>query len=186
MGGRVAEAFAEVVEHLSGSHSSYAPRTFKHTIGRFNPTFLGYQQQDSHELIIFLLDGVHEDLNRIKKKPGTVKPDYEGGGDEELVRLADTTWDQYKSRNDSAIVDLFQGMYKSQVTCPDCGKVSARLRDKLAKGALSADDGGQISITFDPYMYVTLNLPPKKWKGWFYVVPLDPRKPTLKVGCGYL
>jgi ubiquitin carboxyl-terminal hydrolase 4/11/15 len=137
-GGRVVEAFADVVEHLSGGHTPYAPRNFKHTIGRFQPTFLGYQQQDSHELIIFLLDGVHEDLNRIKNKPATVKPDYEGGGDEELVRLADTTWEQYKSRNDSAIVDLFQGMYKSQVTCPDCGKV--RLFVGRALGLKRTDD----------------------------------------------
>ena len=28
-----------------------------------------YQQQDSQELMAFLLDGLHEDLNRIKRKP---------------------------------------------------------------------------------------------------------------------
>lgn len=29
----------------------------------------------------------------------------------------------YKKRNDSFIVDLFQGQYKSKLTCPVCGKV---------------------------------------------------------------
>lgn len=38
-------------------------------VGRFAPQFSGYQQQDSQELLTFLLDGLHEDLNRIKKKP---------------------------------------------------------------------------------------------------------------------
>ena len=38
-------------------------------VGRFKPEFSGYQQQDSQELMAFLLDGLHEDLNRIKKKP---------------------------------------------------------------------------------------------------------------------
>lgn len=38
-------------------------------VGRFAPQFSGYQQQDSHELLAFLLDGLHEDLNRIRKKP---------------------------------------------------------------------------------------------------------------------
>ena len=38
-------------------------------VGRFKPEFSGYQQQDSQELMAFLLDGLHEDLNRIKRKP---------------------------------------------------------------------------------------------------------------------
>jgi len=38
-------------------------------VGRFAPQFSGYQQQDSQELLAFLLDGLHEDLNRIRKKP---------------------------------------------------------------------------------------------------------------------
>lgn len=39
------------------------------TIGQFAPRFNGYQQQDAQELMGFLLDGLHEDLNKIKKKP---------------------------------------------------------------------------------------------------------------------
>ncbi|VDP89870.1 unnamed protein product [Echinostoma caproni] len=31
--------------------------------------FSGYAQHDSHELLVFLLDGLHEDLNRVKDKP---------------------------------------------------------------------------------------------------------------------
>jgi len=31
--------------------------------------FSGYNQHDSGELINYLLDGLHEDLNRIKVKP---------------------------------------------------------------------------------------------------------------------
>ena len=38
-------------------------------VGRFAPQFSGFQQQDSQELLAFLLDGLHEDLNRIQKKP---------------------------------------------------------------------------------------------------------------------
>lgn len=38
-------------------------------IGQFAPRFNGYSQQDSQELLSFLLDGLHEDLNRIHNKP---------------------------------------------------------------------------------------------------------------------
>ena len=47
---------------------SVIPRAFKAALARFAPQFAGYQQQDSQELLAFLLDGLHEDLNRVKKK----------------------------------------------------------------------------------------------------------------------
>ncbi|GAA96769.1 hypothetical protein E5Q_03440 [Mixia osmundae IAM 14324] len=160
MNGEVAEAFGQLMQRIwTGGSNSYTPREFKAMIGRFRPVFLGWQQQDSQELLAFLLDGLHEDLNRIKKKPYVEQPDWTGGDDEELMNLAKTSWDQYKSRNDSIIVDLFQGQYTSKVVCPDCAKVS---------------------ITFDPFMYLTLQLPSKTWIGHVYFVPMDPAKPLLK------
>jgi hypothetical protein len=40
----------------------------------------------------------------------------------------------------------------------------------------------QVSITFDPFMYVTTNLPvTKKWTGTIFFVPLDPTKPRYAV-----
>lgn len=92
------------------------------TIGRFAPSFIGYQQHDSQELLAFLLDGLHEDLNRIRKKPYVEMPDFDGKPDAE-VALA--SWDYHKARNDSIIVDLFQGQFKSRLVCPDCKKVSS-------------------------------------------------------------
>ncbi|GAA5944501.1 hypothetical protein JCM3775_005877 [Rhodotorula graminis] len=162
MRGQVAEAFGQLIERLwHGSGSSVAPREFKQALARFAPQFSGYGQQDSQELLAFLLDGTHEDLNRIKVKPATEAPDWEGGGDKELVELAKTCWEQYRSRNDSVIVDLFQGQYRSTVVCPDCDKVS---------------------IKFDPFMYVTTNLPvTKKWTGRVFVIPLDPARGVLCV-----
>ena len=38
---------------------------FQFVIGQFAPRFNGYAQHDSQELTAFLLDGMHEDLNRI-------------------------------------------------------------------------------------------------------------------------
>lgn len=163
MRGQVAEAFGQLIERMwHGSSGSVAPREFKQAVSRFAPQFSGYGQQDSQELLAFLLDGTHEDLNRILKKPPTTAPDWkQGGGDSELVEMAKTCWQQYRSRNDSVIVDLFQGQYRSTVVCPDCDRVS---------------------ITFDPFMYVTTNLPVmKKWTGTVYVIPKDHSKTVIKV-----
>lgn len=50
-------------------------------MGRFAPQFSGYQQQDCQELLAFLLDGLHEDLNRIRKKPYIQLKDADGRPD---------------------------------------------------------------------------------------------------------
>ena len=41
-----------------------SPGEVKAIVGELQPQFLGYQQHDSQELMSFLLDGLHEDLNR--------------------------------------------------------------------------------------------------------------------------
>lgn len=131
MQGLIAQAFGALLHRIwtpgaeSSSNSSYSPREFKNTLQRFAPQFSGYQQHDSQELVAFLLDGLHEDLNRVLKKPYVEKPDWVGGGDKELVELAQKSWEGYMQRNDSVIVDLFQGQYQSTLVCPECQKVCA-------------------------------------------------------------
>ncbi|KAF9245254.1 hypothetical protein BU15DRAFT_85597 [Melanogaster broomeanus] len=155
MGGAIAEAFGALLHRIWSSDSvasSYSPREFKLQLQRFAPQF---------KLVAFLLDGLHEDLNRVLKKPYVEKPDWEGGGDLELAQLAQRSWHGYMQRNDSVIVDLFQGQYQSTLVCPECEKVS---------------------ITFDPFMYLTLPLPvTKKWKHTVFYVPWELSKNHVKV-----
>ena len=64
-------------------------------------------QQDSQELMAFLLDGLHEDLNRITNKPYINQDDgHENTADSVAAQQA---WDNHKKRNDSIITDLFHG-----------------------------------------------------------------------------
>ena len=61
MKGEIARAFGEMVKNMwSGRYTYVVPRNFKMAVGRFAPQFSGYQQQDSQELLTFLLDGLHE------------------------------------------------------------------------------------------------------------------------------
>ncbi|XP_057511113.1 LOW QUALITY PROTEIN: ubiquitin carboxyl-terminal hydrolase 9-like [Actinidia eriantha] len=134
--GELALAFGELLRKLwSSGRTPIAPRAFKVKLARFAPQFSGYNQHDSQELLAFLLDGLHEDLNRVKQKPYIETKDSDGRPDEEV---ADECWRYHKARNDSIIVDVCQGQYKSTLVCPVCSK---------------------ISITFDPFMYLSLPLP---------------------------
>ncbi|CAI0441841.1 unnamed protein product [Linum tenue] len=136
MHGELALAFGELLRKLwSSGRTSIAPRAFKGKLALFAPQFSGYNQHDSQELLAFLLDGLHEDLNRVKRKPYIEMKDRSGHPDEEV---ADESWQYHKARNDSVIVDVCQGQYKSTLVCPDCSKVS---------------------VTFDPLMYLSLPLP---------------------------
>ncbi|ETO34840.1 ubiquitin specific peptidase 4, partial [Reticulomyxa filosa] len=145
--GKVAQAWAQLLKDMfSNEYKVLAPRDFKAAIGEVAPrcvyvcVFLGYSQQDSQELLSFLLDGLHEDLNQIQQKPGTESVESNGRPDEVVAAEA---WRTYLKRNVSIIVDLLQGQYKSRVECPDCGRVS---------------------ITFDPYMFLSAPLPTERYK----------------------
>jgi ubiquitin carboxyl-terminal hydrolase 4/11/15 len=160
MKGQMARQYANLLRELWSSRTSVAvPRDFKSVIGTYAPQFTGYAQHDSHELLAFLLDGLHEDLNRIKQKPYVEIKDSDGRSD---VEVANEAWSGYRKRNDSIIVDLFQGQLKSRLKCP----VNARLSNQ-----------------FDPYMYLSVPLPMKSSRKiilTFY--PLDLTKPPTKYG----
>ena len=58
------------VHHCEGCVASPLRAVFLQTqVGRFAPQFVGYAQHDSQELLAFLLDGLHKDLNLVGEKP---------------------------------------------------------------------------------------------------------------------
>lgn len=144
-GGVVAEAYSSLLQEIYRTNpvpSSVTPRMFKHIVGRYLPQpFSGYGQQDSQEFLCFLLDCLQEDLSRVKDKPYIEKPDSTDdmiNNPQAIREMAEKVWDITRKRDDSVIADLFTGMYKSTLVCPVCAK---------------------ISITFDPFNNLTLQLP---------------------------
>lgn len=136
MNGELALSFGDLLRQLwVPGASPLAPKMFKMKLANFAPQFSGYMQHDSQELLAFLLDGLHEDLNRVKRKPYHEVKDADGRPDGEV---AEEYWRNHLARNDSIVVDSFQGQFRSTLICPFCKKVS---------------------ITFDPFMYLSLPLP---------------------------
>ncbi|KAL7116109.1 hypothetical protein ACP275_04G223100 [Erythranthe tilingii] len=136
MKGEIASSFGDLMKKLwAPGATPLAPRTFKLKLAHFAPQFSGFNQHDSQEVLAFLLDGLHEDLNRVKCKPYVEAKDSDGRPDEEV---ADEYWRNHLARNDSIIVDVCQGQFRSTLICPECRK---------------------LSVTFDPFMYLSLPLP---------------------------
>eukprot|EP00050_Salpingoeca_kvevrii_P000396 m.147519 g.147519 ORF g.147519 m.147519 type:complete len:890 (-) comp10104_c1_seq8:1707-4376(-) len=149
-GGRLAKEFAHLLESIwSGNERVVIPRELKYLIAEFAPQFSGYQQHDSQELLAFLLDGIHEDLNRILKKPFV---ETITAGERSHDEVAEEAWEGHLSRNSSIITDLFHGQYRSTLICPKCNEVA---------------------VTFDPFMYLSLPLPAQKLRREVFVTFAD-------------
>lgn len=133
--GEVAEEFGVIMKALwTGQYRYISPKDFKITIGKINDQFAGYSQQDSQELLLFLMDGLHEDLNKADNRKRYKEENNDHLDD---FRAAELAWHKHKQLNESIIVALFQGQFKSTVQCLTCHKKSR---------------------TFEAFMYLSLPL----------------------------
>ncbi|KAM6409858.1 ubiquitin carboxyl-terminal hydrolase 8 isoform 2-T2 [Rhynochetos jubatus] len=133
--GEVAEEFGVIMKALwTGQYKCISPKDFKITIGKINDQFAGYSQQDSQELLLFLMDGLHEDLNKADNRKRYKEENNDHLDD---FRAAEVAWRKHKQLNESIIVALFQGQFKSTVQCLTCHKKSR---------------------TFEAFMYLSLPL----------------------------
>uniref|UniRef100_A0A8C2WKW3 Ubiquitin carboxyl-terminal hydrolase 8 n=1 Tax=Cyclopterus lumpus TaxID=8103 RepID=A0A8C2WKW3_CYCLU len=133
--GEVAEEFGVIMKALwAGLYKCISPRDFKITIGKINDQFAGCEQQDSQELLLFLMDGLHEDLNKADNRKRYKEEENDHMDDQ---AAADLAWSKHKLLNESIIVALFQGQFKSTVQCLTCHRMSR---------------------TFETFMYLSLPL----------------------------
>lgn len=139
--GEVARAFATIVRQLlTPGAPSFKPKAFMDVLRRVWHILQDeYQQHDAQELMQFLLDAVHEDLNRVKDRKSV--PPFEEKEGETDDAAAKRFWEHHNTLNDSEMVRLFQGLLKNKVECKSCGKVSFK---------------------FDPFMYFTVELPEER------------------------
>ncbi len=141
-GGKLADAYAAVLKDMwwnGNRKSSTSPSALKRAIAQFAPRFAGYIQHDSQEFLAYFLDGLHEDLNRIRKAPYMEMPDVTDGQDMNIG--ATRAWEAHCRRNDSLVMDTFYGQFKSTCVCPDCNRVS---------------------LSFDAFNHVSLEIPQAK------------------------
>lgn len=122
MKGKLVRCFQDLSRQVwSGDFSVISPTDLKNLISEKNPQFQGYSQHDSHELMAAVLDGIHEDLNRCIEKPIIETLSGDGSND---IEIASENWNLHLKRNNSVIVDLFQGQLRSSLFCPNCKKTT--------------------------------------------------------------
>lgn len=77
MKGALIKAFSQVIQDLwqADGDREVNPSALKSQIQRFTPRFMGYSQQDAQEFLRYLLEGLHEDVNRVTIKPQPIHTD---------------------------------------------------------------------------------------------------------------
>ncbi|KAK0166914.1 hypothetical protein PV327_004381 [Microctonus hyperodae] len=127
MKGALMKAFAQVIHELWESSGERVVNTtsLKTQIQRFAPRFMGYAQQDAQEFLRYLLEGLHEDVNRVTIKPQPILTDIPDHYSDS--HKAAESWKRYLRSEDSTIVDVFVGQLRSSLTCTSCDHVSVTL-----------------------------------------------------------
>jgi ubiquitin carboxyl-terminal hydrolase 6/32 len=115
--GAVARAYGNLIRQMWCGKVSVAPVKLRAAVNAHAPQFVGNEQHDSQELLSSVIDTLHEDLNRVKKKPYVERKDSDGRPD---CVVAKESWEGHLARNQSVVVDLFHGQIKSVLTCKTC------------------------------------------------------------------
>ncbi|CAH0601984.1 unnamed protein product [Chrysodeixis includens] len=139
MKGALIKAFGSLIKELwrSGERDAVVnTTTFKSQVQRFAPRFMGYSQQDAQEFLRYLLEGLHEDVNRVTIKPKPIITEIDDSLSDSAK--AAEAWSRYLRMEDSRVGDIFVGQLKSTLRCTHCN---------------------HDSVTFDPFWDLSLPIP---------------------------
>jgi ubiquitin carboxyl-terminal hydrolase 8 len=121
---KLTKSYKEVLDNLwlnnniNNFVNHYTPNNFKNTISEMNPLFAGIQANDSKDLVLFMLETMHNELNEPKKNvqnnAGEIPNQYDFKTTFNIFRL-------YFTKNFNSIIsNIFYGMYNSMMTCLNC------------------------------------------------------------------
>ena len=91
----------------------YAPYGFKNIISKMNPLFEGVAANDSKDLIIFLYENIHREINN----PQNQNNKYQNFVNNQELQEFRT---EYYPKNSSAIIDTFYFEHQNKIVCQKC------------------------------------------------------------------
>ena len=115
--------FFKLIYHLFNTNDtkkSYSPYSFKEVLSKENPLFAGVQANDSKDLINFLLEKMHQELNVINnniKNNNTVINQQDQTNRDLMLRIF---IEEYTQKFNSPISNLFYGLLETRTKCKGC------------------------------------------------------------------
>ncbi len=129
-GEKLVKAYKGLLTELWNKNiKKFEPLNFKKLIGQMNSTFRNNEQHDANDFLIFLLNGLKDGLNII------INQNYYNNN--ESIDFKDEIEEylffkkNYLSKEQSIIIDLFYGTFKSSLYClnPDCKYISNKFEN---------------------------------------------------------
>ena len=107
------------LHHRNSGKKSYSPNDFKTILSQENPLFQGIQANDSKDLINFLLERLHKELNAAKNE------EYGNYNINQLneMEVLNNFLQEFQNNYKSIISDLFYGVLETKSQCCGCKNI---------------------------------------------------------------
>jgi len=99
------------------NNNAFSPKDFKKTLGLHNPQFKAFEANDSKDLILYLLQTLHEEMNYFGDKK--IRLNYYPN-QYDMFNTYQHFYTTYNSNNFSKISLLFYGTYINTTVCKKC------------------------------------------------------------------
>ena len=106
------------------NNKSYSPYSFKNVLSKENPLFAGIQANDSKDLINFLLERFHKELNNINNEKIITNNYIENQNDQlDEDKMLSLFLKDFKNKYNSIISNLFYGVMETKSQCHGCQNI---------------------------------------------------------------
>jgi ubiquitin carboxyl-terminal hydrolase 2/21 len=119
----MANEYHKLILHLwdkKNNNKSYSPTSFKEVLSKENPLFAGIAANDSKDLVNFLLERFHQELN---KKNSSVNQNNNINNlidQTNEMNMLNTFIQEFQEKYDSPISNLFYGIMETESQCFGC------------------------------------------------------------------
>ena len=117
--------YYKVLYNLWDDHSnkkSYSPNSFKIVLSQENPLFQGIAANDSKDLINFLIEKFHKELNKTNNKD-KIKITVTQKDQLNEIDMLNVFFKEFQDNNNSIISNLFYGVLETKSQCQGCGNI---------------------------------------------------------------
>jgi len=102
------------------NNKSFSPNEFKKTLSKENPLFSGIAANDSKDLINFLIERFHKELNEVNEENNFNNNDIKQIDQLNEQKMLEIFKNEFKEKKNSIISKLFYGILETKSQCQNC------------------------------------------------------------------
>ena len=122
---KISNELFHVIRNLwkkENNNKSYSPNSFKEVLGKENPLFKGVEANDSRDLIIFLLERIHQEfggkkIEKNKNNNNEINNQEDQTNESQMLKLF---FDDFREKYNTPISNLFYGILETKSQCNFC------------------------------------------------------------------